>query len=187
MDTSRSPKPQDTKKTFDFSTTTHSNQSPSSKHTSVFGNKPSSRYIPDLTLSTSKQQQAREQELNDEGFEESQSLVSETLSQEASSGNYETDTHDSSTRCSPAELTRTTNSHVPKSSSPIGSSVTKTALQRRDSPRLSAQDKNLSRLKSFERRDSRDSISSRGSGKSQEASSFLPKRTSSLKREPPTR
>lgn len=45
----------------------------------------------------------RDQEMNDEGFEETQSLVSETLSQETSSGNYETDTHDS-TRCSPAEL-----------------------------------------------------------------------------------
>lgn len=130
---------------------------------------------------------AREQELNDEGFEETQSLVSESLSQEASSGNYETDTHDS-TRCSPAELTRTSTTtstaSVPKIATTSIGSGTK-SLQRRDSPRL-IQDKSLSRIKSFERRDSRDSIGGRSS-KSQEGSSYLPKRTGSLKREPPTR
>lgn len=64
-----------------------------------------SRYIPDISVTSSPPScgKGREQELNDEGFEETQSLVSETLSQETSSGNYETDTHDS-TRCSPAEL-----------------------------------------------------------------------------------
>ncbi|XP_011152521.2 uncharacterized protein LOC105191081 [Harpegnathos saltator] len=64
-----------------------------------------SRYIPDISVTSSLPScgKGREQELNDEGFEETQSLVSETLSQETSSGNYETDTHDS-TRCSPAEL-----------------------------------------------------------------------------------
>ncbi|XP_014467206.1 PREDICTED: uncharacterized protein LOC106740555 [Dinoponera quadriceps] len=64
-----------------------------------------SRYIPDISVTSSASPcgKGRDQELNDEGFEETQSLVSETLSQETSSGNYETDTHDS-TRCSPAEL-----------------------------------------------------------------------------------
>ncbi|XP_032684457.1 uncharacterized protein LOC116850364 [Odontomachus brunneus] len=64
-----------------------------------------SRYIPDISVTSSPPScgKGKEQELNDEGFEETQSLVSETLSQETSSGNYETDTHDS-TRCSPAEL-----------------------------------------------------------------------------------
>ncbi|KAM0729484.1 FH2 domain-containing protein 1 [Formica fusca] len=65
-----------------------------------------SRFIPDINVTSSPPSSGkvtRDQELNDEGFEETQSLVSETLSQETSSGNYETDTHDS-TRCSPAEL-----------------------------------------------------------------------------------
>lgn len=66
-----------------------------------------SRFIPDINVTSSSLQassgKGKDQELNDEGFEETQSLVSETLSQETSSGNYETDTHDS-TRCSPAEL-----------------------------------------------------------------------------------
>lgn len=63
-----------------------------------------SRFIPDISVTSSPPGKVtRDQELNDEGFEETQSLVSETLSQETSSGNYETDTHDS-TRCSPAEL-----------------------------------------------------------------------------------
>lgn len=77
-----------------------------------------SRFIPDISVTTSPQVslvKAKEQELNDEGFEETQSLVSETLSQETSSGNYETDTHDS-TRCSPAELryNGTTSGDLPK-------------------------------------------------------------------------
>jgi len=65
-----------------------------------------SRFIPDINVTSSSlpsSGKSKDQELNDEGFEETQSLVSETLSQETSSGNYETDTHDS-TRCSPAEL-----------------------------------------------------------------------------------
>lgn len=64
-----------------------------------------SRFIPDINVTSSPPSsgKSKDQELNDEGFEETQSLVSETLSQETSSGNYETDTHDS-TRCSPAEL-----------------------------------------------------------------------------------
>lgn len=189
---------------------TYSGSSDQPKHTSssLFGspsNKSTShRYIPELNSMTQQSpasKQAREQELNDEGFEETQSLVSETLSQEASSGNYETDTHDS-TRCSPAELTRTTavaNSNnsgtaglLGKSSSPIvgngGGTSSKTLQQRRDGlGRISAaQDKSLTRIKGFERRDSRDSLSGR-SVKSQEGSSFLPKRTGSLKREPPAR
>lgn len=63
------------------------------------------RFVPDTSTMTTPPScgKGKEQELNDEGFEETQSLVSETLSQETSSGNYETDTHDS-TRCSPAEL-----------------------------------------------------------------------------------
>jgi hypothetical protein len=65
-----------------------------------------SRFIPDINVTSSSlpSGKSKDQELNDEGFEETQSLVSETLSQETSSGNYETDTHDSTSRCSPAEL-----------------------------------------------------------------------------------
>jgi len=70
------------------------------RQNSVFRN----RFIPDVSVTTSPLSgKSRDQELNDEGFEETQSLVSETLSQETSSGNYETDTHDLM-RCSPAEL-----------------------------------------------------------------------------------
>jgi hypothetical protein len=172
----------------------------------VFG-KGAPRYIPELSMTSTGK--ARELELNDEGFEETQSLVSETLSQEASSGNYETDTHDS-TRCSPAELTRTgsgarDSGPVGVGSGPgakVGSAGTGGAgpksLQRRDSSRIAAHDKNLARIKSFDRRDSRDSFTSRDSRDSRDSltsrsskgpdpSSFLPKRTASLKREPPTR
>lgn len=70
-----------------------------SKQNSMF----KSRFIPDLSVTSMPVNKSRDQEMNDEGFEETQSLVSETLSQETSSGNYETDTHDS-TRCSPADL-----------------------------------------------------------------------------------
>ncbi|XP_035740282.1 formin-J-like isoform X2 [Vespa mandarinia] len=75
------------------------------KQSSMFRN----RFIPDINvtnaspLSLGTTVKGRDQELNDEGFEETQSLVSESLSQETSSGNYETDAHDS-TRYSPAEL-----------------------------------------------------------------------------------
>ncbi|CAB0042304.1 unnamed protein product [Trichogramma brassicae] len=179
-----------------------------------------SRFIPDLTTTN----KAREQELNDEGFEETQSLVSETLSQEASSGNYETDTHDS-TRCSPAEMTR--GGDTPKKSNPKLSTLPKVtqsaksstnsagstskapassaaAFSRRDSSsrlaKAAAQDKTVGRLKqAFERRNSRDSVTSTRSSSSASkavpadkgaignSSSYLPKRAASLKREPPTR
>lgn len=65
-----------------------------------------SNFIPDICITTNSPtigKTNKETELNDEGFEETQSLVSETLSQETSSGNYETDTHDSP-RHSPAEM-----------------------------------------------------------------------------------
>ncbi|XP_018405882.1 PREDICTED: uncharacterized protein LOC108782187 isoform X1 [Cyphomyrmex costatus] len=62
------------------------------------------RFIPDVSVTTSpSSSKSRDQELNDEGFEETQSLVSESLSQETYSGNYETDTHDL-IQCPPAEL-----------------------------------------------------------------------------------
>ncbi|XP_043277907.1 uncharacterized protein form3 [Venturia canescens] len=100
----------------------------------------------------------KEQEMNDEGFEETQSLVSETLSQETSSGNYETDAHDSP-RCSPAsELTYVTKKVEPN--------------ERR---RTIGKDE-IARLKAFGPR--------AGSMKLiGEKSSFLPKRTGSLKRD----
>ena len=158
----------------------------------------SSRYIPDLSATN----KAREQELNDEGFEETQSLVSESLSQEASSGNYETDTHDS-TRCSPAEMTRlapSTTSGAPSQKILPTKSITATTAKSSKVLAKGAQgarsvvpDKSIARLqKTFERRDSRDSLSSGRSAKStandkSAASSYLPKRAASLKREPPTR
>ncbi|XP_058792398.1 uncharacterized protein LOC131664929 isoform X3 [Phymastichus coffea] len=143
----------------------------------------SARYIPELSAS-----KAREQELNDEGFEETQSLVSESLSQEASSGNYETDAHDS-TRCSPAELTRAGGAGgagAALSKAAVGVIGSAKSLQRRDGPRH-APDKSLSRIKSFERRDAREGGVAARAGKGQEVSSYLPKRTASLKREPPAR
>ncbi|XP_011314517.1 uncharacterized protein form3 [Fopius arisanus] len=64
-----------------------------------------SRFIPDINMTSTSPLigKSKDQEMNDEGFEETQSLVSETLSQETSSGNYETDVHDSPS-CSPAEM-----------------------------------------------------------------------------------
>ncbi|XP_074112850.1 FH2 domain-containing protein formin 3 isoform X1 [Cotesia typhae] len=62
-----------------------------------------SKFLPEVNISSGHLVKGKELELNDEGFEETQSLVSETLSQETSSGNYETDIHDSP-RCSPAEM-----------------------------------------------------------------------------------
>ncbi|XP_033218569.1 uncharacterized protein LOC117173991 isoform X2 [Belonocnema kinseyi] len=117
-----------------------------------------SRFIPDISVTSMPVNKARDQELNDEGFEETQSLVSETLSQETSSGNYETDTHDS-TRCSPADLGCSTND------------------QRRGSD-IPASEPSLTRIKSFERRNSSMRLKD-------EASSFLPKRSGSLKRDSP--
>ncbi|XP_063991076.1 uncharacterized protein Form3 isoform X2 [Diachasmimorpha longicaudata] len=63
------------------------------------------RFIPDINMTSISPLigKSKDLELNDEGFEETQSLVSETLSQETSSGNYETDIHDSPS-CSPAEM-----------------------------------------------------------------------------------
>ncbi|XP_017883156.1 uncharacterized protein LOC108626791 [Ceratina calcarata] len=107
----------------------------------------------------------REQEMNDEGFEETQSLVSETLSQETSSGNYETDTHDS-TRCSPAELRYTGTENRPvedrKIENPLKSSSSSSSTP--------------STIKAFEKR--ANSMKRVG-----EKSSFLPKRMNSVKRD----
>ena len=82
-----------------FNLEKHSSVSSNLKQNSMF----KSRFNPDINVTQIPVNKTRDQELNDEGFEETQSLVSETLSQETSSGNYETDTHDS-TRCSPADL-----------------------------------------------------------------------------------
>lgn len=133
------------------------------------------RYIPDINVTQSSPfGKSRDQELNDEGFEETQSLVSETLSQETSSGNYETDTHDSSTRCSPAELLGGYNS----------------ALQHRRNIGAMDEDDDLSggrrlsvnrSLKSSTNKvfDKKETTRNNAS----EKSSFLPKRTASMKRE----
>ncbi|XP_051166686.1 uncharacterized protein LOC127284982 isoform X2 [Leptopilina boulardi] len=126
----------------------------SSKQNSMF----KSRFIPDLSVTSIPVNKSRDQEMNDEGFEETQSLVSETLSQETSSGNYETDTHDS-TRCSPADLGCTTNG------------------QRRGSE-IPTSDSSLIRIKPFDRRNSSMRLKT-------DTSSFLPKRTGSLKRDLP--
>ncbi|XP_044001338.1 uncharacterized protein LOC122847607 isoform X1 [Aphidius gifuensis] len=92
------------------------------------------RFIPDIcitnnnnnnntTTTTIVGKTNKESELNDEGFEETQSLVSETLSQETSSGNYETDTHDS-TRCSPADMNYT-NKKINNNNNDIKKSIEK--------------------------------------------------------------
>ncbi|XP_048516246.1 uncharacterized protein LOC105690620 [Athalia rosae] len=68
------------------------------KQTSMFKTK----FIPDISVTSNTMTKVKaEQEFNDEGFEETQSLVSETLSQGTSSGgNYETDAHDSANNSS---------------------------------------------------------------------------------------
>ncbi|XP_076235576.1 FH2 domain-containing protein formin 3 isoform X2 [Calliopsis andreniformis] len=154
-------------KRFDFSNQMELNRIESTQprtENSIFR----SRFIPDVNVTPSaglpSSGKGRDQELNDEGFEETQSLVSETLSQETSSGNYETDTHDS-TRCSPAELrySRNNNDH----SSCIAPTDEETPTE-----------KNLikSSNKGFEKR----ATSMRNTN---EKSSFLPKRSNSLKRD----
>ncbi|OAD58367.1 FH2 domain-containing protein 1 [Eufriesea mexicana] len=120
----------------------------------------------------------RDQEMNDEGFEETQSLVSETLSQETSSGNYETDTHDS-TRCSPAELRYAgTDSHPPIRDI-IGVEVPDHSPRKSIANTLkstSSASSSSSAIKGFEKR-------ATSMKHVAEKSSFLPKRTNSLKRD----
>ncbi|KAG7204182.1 hypothetical protein KM043_002019 [Ampulex compressa] len=117
-------------------------------------------FIPGVTTSSSLPPSGKnkDHELHDEGFEETQSLVSETLSQETSSGNYETDTHDS-TRCSPAEMRY--NEKV----------VGKCDRQKSPSPSIEVFEKKPDATRKL-----------RG-----EKSSFLPKRTTGQKRETTTR
>ncbi|XP_076166401.1 FH2 domain-containing protein formin 3 [Ptiloglossa arizonensis] len=133
------------------------------------------RFVPDISVTSSSSSplpptsgKVRDQEMNDEGFEETQSLVSETLSQETSSGNYETDTHDS-TRCSPAEL------RYPGNDTDRGRVTNREVV---DVDAKKSIDETLkSSIKGFEKRAS----SMRKTG---EKTSFLPKRTNSLKRDP---
>ncbi|XP_071572606.1 uncharacterized protein Form3 isoform X2 [Temnothorax nylanderi] len=130
-----------------------------------------SRFIPDISVTSSPPSsgKSRDQELNDEGFEETQSLVSETLSQETSSGNYETDTHDS-TRCSPAEL-----------GGYAGEQRRRNTITVVDDDDLNGRRSSVDKLlkpasdKTFDKKPSARSAS--------EKSSFLPKRTASAKRE----
>ncbi|XP_015516525.2 uncharacterized protein LOC107221879 isoform X1 [Neodiprion lecontei] len=74
------------------------------KQTSMFKTK----FIPDISVTSNPVSKAKvEQEFNDEGFEETQSLVSETLSQGTSSGgNYETDAQDSAHNSLPPKIQR---------------------------------------------------------------------------------
>ncbi|XP_034943897.1 FH2 domain-containing protein 1 [Chelonus insularis] len=117
------------------------------------------KIITDINISSSSPLvvKGKEQELNDEGFEETQSLVSESLSQETSSGNYETDIHDTP-RCSPAEM-----HFVEKDSG-------------ENKKRVIGKDE-IARLKAFRpRTGSSNQINN-------EKSSFLPKKSESPKRE----
>lgn len=129
-----------------------------------------SRFIPDINVTSSPPSsgKSRDQELNDEGFEETQSLVSETLSQETSSGNYETDTHDS-TRCSPAELGGYGGEQRQRSTITV---VDDDLVGRRSS--VDKLLKPASGDKAFNNKAARNAS---------EKSSFLPKRTASVKRE----
>lgn len=130
------------------------------------------RFIPDISVTSSPSPgKGKDQELNDEGFEETQSLVSETLSQETSSGNYETDTHDS-TRYSPAELSY--------GGEQRRRSITAVDDDDLDSGRRSSVNKLVkpSANKTFDK--TRETASVRNAS---EKSSFLPKRTASTKRE----
>jgi len=125
-----------------------------------------SRFIPDINVTSSPPSsgKSRDQELNDEGFEETQSLVSETLSQETSSGNYETDTHDS-TRCSPPELGGYDGE------------------QRRHSTITVVDDDVDGRRSSVDKLLKPTSDKTFNNKAASEKSSFLPKRTTSVKRE----
>lgn len=145
-------------KTTNLDTESGSPFTPEKNRTSKQNSMFKSRFIPDLSVTSMPVNKSRDQEMNDEGFEETQSLVSETLSQETSSGNYETDTHDS-TRCSPADLGCTTNG------------------QRRIRE-IPTSESNLTRIKPFDRRNSSMRLKS-------DTTSFLPKRTGSLKRDSP--
>ncbi|CAL7949453.1 unnamed protein product [Xylocopa violacea] len=116
----------------------------------------------------------RDQEMNDEGFEETQSLVSETLSQETSSGNYETDTHES-TRCSPAELRYTGTRIKHPEVEEVENDRRKTVENTLTSP-LPSTSTPSSAIKGFEKR-------TNSMKHANEKSSFLPKRTNSLKRD----
>ncbi|XP_034177466.2 FH2 domain-containing protein formin 3 isoform X2 [Osmia lignaria lignaria] len=122
------------------------------------------RYVPDINVTSPpalpSSAKGRELEMNDEGFEETQSLVSETLSQETSSGNYETDTHDS-IRCSPAELRYTGNEHERVRGGETGSTI-ESALK-------------SSSIKAFDPQ-------ANATKRTAEKSSFLPKRTTGIKR-----
>nr|XP_003707392.2 PREDICTED: uncharacterized protein LOC100883788 [Megachile rotundata]XP_012150017.1 PREDICTED: uncharacterized protein LOC100883788 [Megachile rotundata]XP_012150018.1 PREDICTED: uncharacterized protein LOC100883788 [Megachile rotundata] len=137
---------------------------PETTDTSVFHG----RFVPDISVTASPTLpvtvKGRDQEMNDEGFEETQSLVSETLSQETSSGNYETDTHDS-IRCSPAELRYTRNDHE---------RVHIDATEHLTGPTIENAVKSSS-IKVFDKR-------ANAVKRASEKSSFLPKRTNGIKR-----
>lgn len=117
----------------------------------------------------------RDQEMNDEGFEETQSLVSETLSQETSSGNYETDTHDS-TRCSPAELRY--GGADPNNPSIIRTTIDVKSLVDHDSANPIGNS-----LKPTKTSAAPSTIKANSIKHTVEKSSFLPKRANSLKRD----
>lgn len=55
----------------------------------VFSSKVKSEFVPEVKIQVITPNKHREQDMRDEGFEESQSLVSETMSQGTSSGNFE--------------------------------------------------------------------------------------------------
>lgn len=58
-------------------------------HDLGYSSKVKSEFIPEIRVQVITPNKHRELDMRDEGFEESQSLVSETLSQETSSGNFE--------------------------------------------------------------------------------------------------
>ncbi|XP_012286898.1 uncharacterized protein LOC105703237 isoform X2 [Orussus abietinus] len=138
-----------------------------------------SRFIPDIAVtnapisSLSLFAKHKDQELNDEGFEETQSLVSEAFSQETSSGNFEADTQISS-RCSPAEMGNISVIQVPgiscSSPSPLPSPLP--PAERIDKSNATTPRKPPQKIRSFERK-----VVGPGPGNG----SFLPKRTGSMK------
>lgn len=135
---------------------------------------PRARFVPELSKSL-----GRESELHDEGFEETQSLVSETMSsQDASSGNYETDAPDSSTRCSPANLSKLANS-------PVNYNNVITSKSRLHVLLLDKQPLHHFPFAVLDKRLSKDGspLSLRKLAGDNSATSFLPKRSPSLKRD----
>lgn len=114
-----------------------------------------SEFIPEIRVqATTTNKQRTEHELNDEGFEETQSLVSETPSQGTSSGcNYEGDSTDA-----PKPKTLTSLRAESSRNSPSGGESSKSKVARASSMRLPERRSIIPRSSSLRKTDSQASI-----------------------------